>query len=295
MKKIDNQIDCHVTPELVLAIGSKYGAIDVPHTHPDEYQIEVPLLGTFHDLSRKAAAQFVPGTANVFNPDEPHRTHYENSNSYFFSVSRQKMAQALDALGCPGGAEVAFDPNRPYRIQTKLQTQQTLSTHALQLHAQCTESGNDSLMEMIVKENAESFFNATLQSLLTQISWTNVSEKIGYHHSLINRSQKWISDHVADDSLSLEKIAAAARMSPYHFSRVFKHRTGISPIAWLSRKRTEHAVKIALSHRITLEDAALKSGFRSAKQLNYHLRRHPDLFQKLTNGRSLREIHTLRF
>ncbi|MGW7263994.1 GlxA family transcriptional regulator [Streptomyces sp. NPDC054842] len=60
--------------------------------------------------------------------------------------------------------------------------------------------------------------------------------------------QQWISEH-PDDDLSVEALAARARLSPRHFTRAFRGETGVTPGRYVDRVRLEHARRL-------LEDTA---------------------------------------
>ncbi len=69
--------------------------------------------------------------------------------------------------------------------------------------------------------------------------------------------------------LDLPRLAALARMRPSHFSDRFLAEIGSRPIAYLTRKRMEHAQFLLLSTRSTLKAIAAVCGYRDA---NYFLR-----------------------
>ncbi|MEU9283511.1 GlxA family transcriptional regulator [Streptomyces sp. NPDC048275] len=60
--------------------------------------------------------------------------------------------------------------------------------------------------------------------------------------------QQWITEHPGDD-LSVESLAARARLSPRHFARAFQDETGMTPGRYVDRVRLEHARRL-------LEDTA---------------------------------------
>ena len=65
------------------------------------------------------------------------------------------------------------------------------------------------------------------------------------------------------EPLTLSELAAAACLSPFHFSRLFKQATGLSPQRYVTDRRVE-AAKIALaSEHSSLIDIALDHGFGS--------------------------------
>ncbi|MFD9791025.1 GlxA family transcriptional regulator [Streptomyces sp. NPDC059070] len=55
--------------------------------------------------------------------------------------------------------------------------------------------------------------------------------------------QRWISEHPGDD-LSVESLAARARLSPRHFARAFQAETGLPPGRYVERVRIEHARRL---------------------------------------------------
>lgn len=55
--------------------------------------------------------------------------------------------------------------------------------------------------------------------------------------------QQWITEHPGGD-LSIETLAARARLSPRHFARAFQAETGVTPGRYVERVRVEHARRL---------------------------------------------------
>ncbi|MFB7916875.1 GlxA family transcriptional regulator [Streptomyces sp. NPDC056061] len=55
--------------------------------------------------------------------------------------------------------------------------------------------------------------------------------------------QHWITEHPAED-LTVEALAARARLSPRHFARAFRAETGLTPGRYVDRVRMEHARRL---------------------------------------------------
>ena len=68
------------------------------------------------------------------------------------------------------------------------------------------------------------------------------------------------------DPPSLEELAAAVNLSPFHFARVFRRATGMPPHAWLRQRRLEQARALLKSGRAPLE-VALELGFADQSHL----------------------------
>ncbi|MER7898850.1 GlxA family transcriptional regulator [Streptomyces sp. NPDC096046] len=72
--------------------------------------------------------------------------------------------------------------------------------------------------------------------------------------------QRWISDH-PDADLSVETLAARARLSPRHFARAFRAETGMTPGRYVDRVRLEHARRLLEDTTGGIEEIARGSGY----------------------------------
>jgi transcriptional regulator GlxA family with amidase domain len=61
--------------------------------------------------------------------------------------------------------------------------------------------------------------------------------------------------------LQLDDIAAAARLSPYHFHRVFSNTVSLTPQAYLTGLRIEKAKELLLTTELTISEIAAACGF----------------------------------
>lgn len=67
-----------------------------------------------------------------------------------------------------------------------------------------------------------------------------------------------------DEELPLEELAAAAYLSPFHFSRLFKKLTGASPHAYLATLRAERARRLLAETDLTITEVAARVGYSSS-------------------------------
>jgi AraC-like DNA-binding protein len=65
------------------------------------------------------------------------------------------------------------------------------------------------------------------------------------------------------DSITLTDIAAAAHMSRFHFSRVFRQATGTSPGRFLSAIRIHEAKRLLLTTQTSIADVSCQVGYTS--------------------------------
>lgn len=61
--------------------------------------------------------------------------------------------------------------------------------------------------------------------------------------------------------VSVTAIAKACSLSRSHFSRAFKHNTGLSPKEWATSMRLKHAQQLMADTTLTLTEISLRCGF----------------------------------
>jgi AraC family transcriptional regulator len=74
------------------------------------------------------------------------------------------------------------------------------------------------------------------------------------------------------DPIGLRDMALAANLSPFHFLRIFKAVFGITPSAFLNRKRTLEAKRLIDRTSWTMTEIAVNVGFGSRTSLFRHLK-----------------------
>ncbi|MEV0273571.1 helix-turn-helix domain-containing protein [Hamadaea sp. NPDC050747] len=84
-------------------------------------------------------------------------------------------------------------------------------------------------------------------------------------------TREWALRRLAEP-LSLQQLAAHARMSVRTFTRRFRDEVGMTPGQWLIRQRVDHARALLESTDLPIELIARRSGFGTALSLRQHLR-----------------------
>jgi AraC family transcriptional regulator len=74
--------------------------------------------------------------------------------------------------------------------------------------------------------------------------------------------REYLLDNLAH-GISLQQIARAAAMSPFHFHRTFSSVFGRSPMRYLSERRLERAAFLLSHSRVTVTEICLSTGFES--------------------------------
>jgi AraC family transcriptional regulator len=75
-------------------------------------------------------------------------------------------------------------------------------------------------------------------------------------------------EHEPDGEWTISRMAAIARLSPYHFLRVFQEQIGITPHQFLLRTRLRNAAARIASAKNKVLDIALDSGFGDISNFN---------------------------
>ncbi len=84
---------------------------------------------------------------------------------------------------------------------------------------------------------------------------------------LAGRIAQYIAAHFAEP-LTLERIGAALKVSPYHAAHVFKEVTGASPIQYVIRRRMGEAQNLLISTDFSAAQIAVMVGYDSASHFN---------------------------
>ncbi len=127
---------------------------------------------------------------------------------------------------------------------------------------------------------AESLANALAITLIRDHSslGRSAAGKAAREHigGLSKRALKDATDYIGDNlqrDLKLAEIAGAAHMSPYHFSRLFKRSTGLSPHRYLIERRVQRAKELLCGSTLPIVEIALLCGFANQSHLNRHFKR----------------------
>jgi AraC family transcriptional regulator len=88
----------------------------------------------------------------------------------------------------------------------------------------------------------------------------------------LRRAIEYINEHMAEE-ISLEALASAVSLSPFHFSRLFKRSTGFAPHQYLIQRRVERAKEMLISSRSTIAQVAIQNGFCDQSHLTAHFKR----------------------
>lgn len=118
-------------------------------------------------------------------------------------------------------------------------------------------------MDLIVMEIVEKTLN-----FVTSTEQISLSSRMKKNHLItVERAKDYMMRHFAED-ISLMDIADACFVSLFHFSRIFKTFTGISPHAFLLSFRLKNAEVLLKVSLRPVTDVAFLSGFNSLEHFS---------------------------
>ena len=131
----------------------------------------------------------------------------------------------------------------------------------LNLHAAARESST------LYRDSLAAAFATQLARVVT-----GVNEQDRRIDPRLGRALQYIHDHLAED-ITLADLAAAAAMSPFHFSRCFKAQTGLAPYAFVIARRMERAKELLRATRLPVAEIAWRVGYRNPAKFATQFRR----------------------
>lgn len=94
----------------------------------------------------------------------------------------------------------------------------------------------------------------------------------GLPRASLKRATDYVGDNLSGN-LTLAEISQSSNISPYHFSRLFKESTGLSPHQYVIRERVEKAKALLVGTDLPLHEVAATAGFTHQSHMGRHLKR----------------------
>jgi len=91
----------------------------------------------------------------------------------------------------------------------------------------------------------------------------------------VRNAKSFIHAHLAEP-MSLEAVASAVNVSPFHFCKLFKRATGLTFTDFVNRARVEKAKRMLMKPAARITEVAYDVGFQSLSHFNRSFRRIAD-------------------
>mgnify|MGYP001851873092 FL=1 len=108
-------------------------------------------------------------------------------------------------------------------------------------------------------------------------------ERASDNSDRITQAIRFMNRHLFEP-VSVQDVAAAVNLSPSHFSRQFKARTGYSPYEYIVLHRIDKAKYLLTSTKQSVGEIAYATGYNSEENFSHSFQKHvgisPGLFRK---------------
>ena len=116
-----------------------------------------------------------------------------------------------------------------------------------------------------------------LASLAAAAFWRYAGEAesaLGGPSDVVERARAYLRAHVGDPDVDLTAVAAAAHVTPAHLVRRFRAELGVTPMAYLWRRRVAIGVDLLRNTGLPVGVVAERAGFKSVYHFSRRVRAH---------------------
>ena len=279
-----------------LAGGEGWNVCDVicnagPHVRPSEEQHQVVSIaivrsGTFQYRSGAGRELMTPGSLLLGNPGQYFECSHEHGvGDRCLSFSYQPWL--LEELVSEAGLRV---PRTPFSV-LRVPVVRELSSVVARACARSAKS-----LLPLDGEGTRSWEEIALELPVRALELANGTPNRGTSPSAearVTRVIRMIDDRPAEKH-SLGDLATAAKLSRFHFLRVFQQFTSLTPHQYLRRIRLRRAATRLLLEPTAILDIALDSGFGDVSNFNHafisEFAVSPRLFRRRSRPRPIGDI-----
>ena len=192
------------------------------------------------------------GSMVLINPDEVHTGSAAHEQGWLYRAFYPAPAQVsavLDELGLAQRGLPAFAAS----VLQDVQLHQAFG----QLH-RLLDSDASALQQ-------QTAWRETLLMLFQRHAGVRQAPQVGQEPRAVAMAKELLAARLGEPP-SLEALARAVNLSPFHFARVFRRATGLPPHAWLQQRRLEQA-RALLREGCAPLSVALQLGFADQSHL----------------------------
>lgn len=267
--KIDEQTVAYSKDGIHLEIGQKYGAIDNPHSHDDEYQIELILQGRSQNIADQRCGAVTPGYIDIYNPGDRHQINYRNTDSFIFHVKLNALKKIYNEMNIYQ-REPMFNP----MVSKKSNIPIAFLVHERQILKELQVAPLSDMIDMYKEQKVFTL----LKLLLRDVEDSNVNTHLRtidyYSRQKMLKIKEWIHANFHRDDITIHTLAEMSHLSRFHFIRVFNEVIGKSPYDYLIDVRVNAALGMLKSRKYrNIDEVSLVVGFKNTSQLRYHFKR----------------------
>lgn len=230
----------------------------VAHAH-DHHQLILATSGAT-ELSIEGRGERITGSRGCLIPSTRRHEYRGDGRNRTFVLDIP--AESLPTLRDGDKVERLFDRPRFFGVPARLNR---LADSLMQQLALCPE---------LHSEIAALLLRALYLHLEAQPLGEGATREADLDGRLdLARLDAWIDRHLADE-IRVERLAALCALSAGHFHARFRERTGLTPLAYVQRRRLEHARTLVHHSDLSLGHIASLVGFRDQGSFSRAYRRH---------------------
>jgi AraC family transcriptional regulator len=212
----------------------------------------------YHSMARAGTVMIVPaGVSSYFSSSRVHKTSRTEIPIRLLNGAAEELG-----LTARGGAE----------LQSVFETRDPVIAHLIGVFLEELRKPAHPAQRLVVSACS----NALAAHLVRSFDAQNAALPKG-PASLTRRQLRAVLDYLESNiaaPIELAEIAAVANVSRFHFVRLFKASTGVSPMAYLEVSRIDRARALIRAGEMRLSEIALVTGFADQSHFTRRFHKH---------------------
>jgi len=231
----------------------------IAHDH-GHHQLILATRGTT-ELSIEGQGGCITGSRGCLIPSGRHHDYRGDGRNRTFVLDIP--ADSLPALRDGDEIERLFDRPRFFGVPPRLNRLAASLMRQLELCPALHSEIAALLLRALYLHLESEPLSATIEGLAAP----GISERLD-----LTRLDAWIDHHLADE-IRVERLAALCALSAGHFHACFRELTGMTPLAYVQRRRLDHARTLIMHSGLSLGHIASLVGFRDQGSFSRAYRR----------------------
>ncbi|MGW9124536.1 helix-turn-helix domain-containing protein [Paenibacillus chitinolyticus] len=183
---------------------------------------------------------------DIYAVEEPFSYYLLYYKAYFPVPLRKEAAET--ANGCnPFQLQYGLTPHHPLSLMSKIRL----------MHQEWVTQGN------LERLHVKALFYQFVHEVLAQVHARNIPAAKA---DVVDQARRYMQENYTEP-VTLEKLAELLGSSPRHLTRLFKRKTGTSPIDYIIRLRLNKAKEMLLATDLTLQEIAESIGYPDSYSL----------------------------
>ncbi len=249
-------VDCFVADKIAMFMpvgGPCFYALTPEHTHPSYM-----FVYHFNDQNvvkidgKKVSGK--PGKVFALSPSVPHQELPSDSPPRYIGMFINRKFFEKQYQSCSGKKPALF---RGWFFDADEGLSHLLKRFMMEADSRI--AGADADLSALSVEICHALIRGIIKA---PVPGDRVADRVE-----VSRAIEYLHSHV-DEKITVDVLSAVARLSPSHFTRVFREDTGKSPMEYVQNVRLERAKKLLLAGDKSVTEIALECGFGSTSYLS---------------------------